>query len=71
MTYELAKEKWEMYSKAENAIVSGAQSYEIDGRQMTKADLGTIGERMDYWEAKMRAYQNPKQVREVRTRGGL
>ena len=71
MTYEKAKEKWEMYSKAENAIVSGAQSYEIDGRQMTKADLGTIGERMDYWESKMNSYKKPKQVREVRTRGGL
>ena len=60
-----------MYSKAEDAIVNGAQSYEIDGRQMTKADLGTIVVRMDYWEAKMRAYQNPKQIREVRTRGRL
>ena len=50
MTYEKAKEKWEMYSKAEDAIVNGAQSYEIDGRQMTKADLGTIVVRMDYWE---------------------
>lgn len=71
MTYEKAKEKWEMYSNAEDAIVSGAQSYEIDGRQMTKADLGTIGERMNYWESKMNSYKNPKQVREVRTRGGL
>lgn len=71
MTEKIAKEKWEMYSKAENAIVNGAQSYEIEGRQMTKADLGIIGERMDFWERKIKAYQNPKQVREVRTRGGL
>lgn len=60
-----------MYSKAENAIVNGAQSYEIEGRQMTKADLETIGERMEFWEAKMRAYKNPKQIRQVRTRGEL
>lgn len=71
MTYDIAKEKWEMYSKAENAIVNGAQSYEIEGRQMTKADLGTIGERMDYWESKMNSYKNPKQIRQVRTRGEL
>lgn len=71
MTYEIAKDKWEMYSKAEDAIVNGAQSYEIDGRQMTKADLGKIGERMDYWESKMKSYKNPKQIRQVRTRGEL
>lgn len=50
---EEAKRKYQMYSEAEDAIVTGAQSYAIGGRQMTKADLNTIREAMIYWGKKI------------------
>ena len=51
MSVELteAKRKLRMYSDAEDAIVAGAQSYTISGRQMTKANLETIREGITYW----------------------
>ena len=69
MNYDEAKKKWEMYSKAENQIVSGGQSYAIEGRQMTKADLSKVREGLDYWEQKLKQFE--KQSRQARIVGGL
>lgn len=41
-TIEKKKERLEMYYAAEEAILTGAQSYTIGSRSLTRADLGKI-----------------------------
>lgn len=40
--YERVKSRLDLYYAAEEAILSGAQSYEIGSRKLTRADLDAI-----------------------------
>ncbi len=46
---ETAKEMYSLYLLAEKAIVSGAQSYSIGNRQLTRANLTEIVEMRKEW----------------------
>ena len=48
ISYETAKQKLEMWLKAEDAIAL-SQSYTIEGRSLTRADLGQVREAIEYW----------------------
>lgn len=52
-----AKEMLKGWIEAEKAVMTG-QSYTIDSRQLTRADLAEIGERIDYWENKIEALES-------------
>lgn len=42
------KKRLEMYLAAEEAILSGAQSYSMGSRSLTRANLGEVREMIDY-----------------------
>lgn len=44
---EYAKIRLQMYQEAEQAILTGAQSYEIGERKLTRANLSEIQEMID------------------------
>lgn len=43
------------YRECENAILGGAQSYQLSGRQLTRANLGEIAEMIKYLEKEIKA----------------
>lgn len=47
------KERLEAYYNAEEAILSGAQSYRLGSRSLTKADLAVIGKRIKELEGEI------------------
>lgn len=48
-TLELAQAQFAIYLAAETAIATGAQSYMIGNRSLTKADLSEITKLREYW----------------------
>lgn len=48
ISYETAKQKLDMWLKAEDAIAL-SQSYTIEGRSLTRADLSQVREAIEYW----------------------
>lgn len=60
ITLAQAEAKLMLWMDAEDKVASG-QSYSISGRSLTRADLGMIGQRIEYWD---------KQVKRM-NRGGI
>lgn len=58
---ERAERLLEAALSAEEAVLTGAQSYEYKNRKVTKADLPEIRKSINYWE---------KKVTELRGEGG-
>lgn len=50
-TVELAQAQFDIYLAAETAIATGAQSYQIGNRALTKANLSEITKLREYWGA--------------------
>lgn len=48
ISYETAKQKLEMWLKAEDAIAL-SQSYTIEGRSLTRANLAEVRQAIEYW----------------------
>jgi len=53
MTISDLTTKLALYQAAETAILDGAQSYTINGRSLTRADLKTITEQIEALEARI------------------
>ena len=47
------RERLESYYEAEEAILSGAQSYKLGSRSLTRADLAVIGKRIKELEGEI------------------
>lgn len=47
-TKEFCREMLDLWLEAEKAVATG-QSYKIGTRQLTRADLGDIASRIEYW----------------------
>lgn len=58
MTIEMCQAKLKMYLDAEEKVLLG-QSYNIDGKEVTRADLGKIQAGIKLWEERCREYGNP------------
>lgn len=52
ITLETAQRQLEIWLDAEKKVARG-QSYQIGNRSLTRADLGKIAERIDYWSNKV------------------
>lgn len=52
-TLEKLRAKLAMYEAAEEAILDGAQSYSVNGRALTRANLSDIREAIDVLEARI------------------
>ena len=52
ITLAQAEAKLSSWMDAEDAVATG-QSYSIAGRSLSRADLGQIGERIDFWQKKV------------------
>jgi hypothetical protein len=50
---ERLKQRLDNYYAAEEAILSGAQSYQIGSRQLTRANLSHIKEMIEYLEREL------------------
>jgi hypothetical protein len=48
--YERLKQRLDLYYAAEEAILGGAQAYQIGSRQLTRANLSHIKEMIEYLE---------------------
>ncbi len=59
LTLEEAQNKYKGWLKAEEALMC-AQSYVIEGRTLTKANLKEVAERLEYWEEKCNKLGNEK-----------
>ncbi len=57
ITLEMCKEKLKMYLKAEEKVLLG-QAYNIDGKEVTRADLGRIQAGIRLWEERCRKYND-------------
>lgn len=53
ITLAQAQAKLALWMAADDAV-AGNQSYEINGRSMTRADAGEIADRITYWDAKVK-----------------
>ena len=53
ITLTQAEAKLTLWMDAEDKVASG-QSYSIQGRSLTRADLSEIGERIDKWDARVK-----------------
>lgn len=51
VSIDIAKEKLAMWLEAENAVATG-QSYEINGKKITRVDASKIRENIEFWEKK-------------------
>lgn len=49
---ELCKERLNIWLEAEKAIATG-QSYQIDDRRLTRADLYDVRKEMEYWAGRL------------------
>lgn len=49
---EFCKRKLELWLEAEEAIATG-QSYQIDDRRLTRADLYDVRKEIEFWEGKL------------------
>lgn len=59
-TIEQAKEKYYQWSEAAQAVAT-SQSYTIDGRTLTRANLDEIRKMMAYWKAEVERMLDGKQ----------
>lgn len=59
LTLEDAQNKYKGWLKAEEALMC-AQSYVVEGRTLTKANLKEVAERLKYWEEKCNKLGNGK-----------
>lgn len=59
-TIERKKARLELYYAAEEAILSGAQSYQIGSRTLTRANLGTIETMIKKLEAEVGVLEDGK-----------
>ena len=61
ITLEMCQVKLKMYLDAEEKVLLG-QAYNIDGKEVTRADLGMILKGIALWEERCRKYGNPDDV---------
>ncbi len=61
ITLEMCQEKLKMYLKAEEKVLLG-QAYNIDGKEVTRADLGRILKGIQLWEERCRKYGDSDNV---------
>lgn len=54
---QITKERLQLYREAEKQILSGAQSYSIAGRSLTRANLGEVQKMIIRLEADIRALE--------------
>ncbi len=57
ITLAQAEAKLATWLEAEDKVASG-QSYSIGGRSLTRADARLIGERVEYWDRKVKVLSN-------------
>lgn len=57
MKNEILQRRLELYLDCENKILSGAQSYKIGDRELTRADLSTIRKIIDDLAAQIDALE--------------
>lgn len=57
MDLEKAKETLEMWKEAERAVATG-QRYKIGSRELVRAELPQIAERIKYWEREVARLSN-------------
>ena len=57
-TLERYKKRLEQYYEAEEAILSGAQSYKVGSRSLTRANLNEIADMIKYLENRVAAEQS-------------
>ena len=62
---EIAKERLALYYDAEKAILRGAQSYSIGSRNLTRADLSKVQDKIKELEAEVRALSKRGKTRRV------
>jgi len=61
ITLEMCQVKLKMYLDAEEKVLLG-QAYNIDGKEVTRADLGMIQKGIEIWSNRCRKYGNPEDV---------
>jgi len=61
ITLEMCQTKLKMYLQAEEKVLLG-QAYNIDGKEVTRADIGGIQSGIKLWEERCRKYGNPEDV---------
>ncbi len=59
ITLEIAREKLKIWLAAEEELAIN-QSYTIGGKTFTRADLGEVAKRIDYWNNKVISLENAK-----------
>lgn len=64
-TIERKKARLELYYTAEEAILSGAQSYQIGSRTLTRANLGTIETMIKKLEAEVGVLEDGRKPRKA------
>lgn len=62
---ERKKARLDLYYAAEEAILSGAQSYTIGSRSLTRADLGTIETMIKKLEAEVGVLEDGRKPRKA------
>lgn len=60
-----AKKRLQTYYDAEEAILSGAQSYSIGSRNLTRADLGKVQDMIKELESEVRTLEKGSGKRKV------
>lgn len=56
----LCQRKLKLWLEAEEAIATG-QSYQIDDRRLTRADLNDVRKEIEFWEGKLAAAEAEEQ----------
>lgn len=64
-TIDRKKARLELYYAAEEAILSGAQSYQIGSRTLTRANLGTIETMIKKLEAEVGVLEDGRKPRKA------
>ncbi|MCK5541701.1 MAG: hypothetical protein KAI40_03340 [Desulfobacterales bacterium] len=62
ITLEVAEAKLELWLTAEGKVANG-QSYSINNRSLTRADLKEIRATIDYWDGKVNKLQRGGGIR--------
>lgn len=57
---EFCRRKLELWLEAEEAVATG-QSYQIDDRRLTRADLYDVRKEVEFWEGKLAAAEAEEQ----------
>lgn len=57
---EFCRRKLKLWLEAEEAIATG-QSYQIDDRRLTRADLYDVRKEIEFWEGKLAAVEAEEQ----------